>query len=52
MGRPDSIREEDITAQLPTPLAALDSCQENTNIHQQIAYANLTIILNRVVQQV
>ncbi|RDW68537.1 hypothetical protein BP5796_09194 [Coleophoma crateriformis] len=52
MGRPDSIREEDITAPLPTPLPALDSCQKNNNIHHQIAYANLTLILNRVVQQV
>jgi hypothetical protein len=52
MGRPESIKEEDISAPMPRPLPQLDDSQINSNIQQQIASANLTRILNRVVQQV
>jgi hypothetical protein len=51
IGRPESIKEEDISAPMPQPLPQLDDSQINSNIQQQIANANLTRILNRVVQQ-
>ncbi|KZF20282.1 hypothetical protein L228DRAFT_285007 [Xylona heveae TC161] len=52
MGRPESIREEDIDVPLPAPCSELDFPEAQSNIFHQMANVSLTRILNRIVRRV
>ncbi|KAL3461180.1 fungal-specific transcription factor domain-containing protein [Aspergillus heterothallicus] len=50
LNRPRSIDPDVISTPLPAPLASIDSMQKVDNIHQQIAYASLIKVIDRVAE--
>lgn len=50
LGRPTTVRDEEIDAPYPKPFIPLDDTENPTNVYHQIEYLKLTKIVNSLIR--